>query len=435
MTGSGVSLEFIRQFLKTQDKFDTVKSLLGYLFATQDVRAIGRLHTWYPGQRAEFDFTKYGIFLYPNANWDEPVLYFDGLGFDHASGVIGSYVTTTSPSSRDIVRLYKRFVMPKSTWLPANQSSVAQSWDVFGLPFLVAIDNGAEFIANMATLVFLMSGTVILRVPPRRGDLKGTAERGIHTVESMYISRMPGYVPKVAVGLNPKYSKTRERAKSAARMTLQEYETKLAEHIIEYNNAPHPRLKIPRIHVYRNGQVMAPPLLLTGQLQHRLTFALTYEVTLTREGVEVETLKFNSDDLHAAFRTYSGRVVVKLDPDDVRSVLVIVPQYDEPVEAFLTSFSIDHRVSLELLQMAIKYNQNISQVSGSKPLVDIPMQFSSILADFQEATELQIPGTTARKEIQAVTQAAALPPATRMPSGPTPSLDELLKGTRLDDDA
>lgn len=435
MTQSFISTEFVRQLLKTENKFDNKARLLGYLFATQDVRAVMRLHTWYPGQRAEPDFTKYGAFVYPNANWNEPVLYFDGLGLDHESGVIGSFVTTTSPSSRDIVRLYKRHVMPKSTWLPASLSHLAQSWDVFGLPHLVAIDNGAEFVANMATIMFLMSGTILLRVPPRRGDLKGTVERAINTMETRYISRMPGYVPKVAAGMDPRYTKSRERAKSAARLTLQEYEQRLAEHIVEYNHELHPRLKIPRIHVYRNGLDMAPPLLLTGRLQQRLTFALTYEVSLTREGVEVETLKFNSDELHAAFRTYSGRVIVKLDPDDIRSVLVIVPQYDDPIEAYLTTHSFSHPVSLELLQIALKYNQKISAAVGSGPLVDRDMQFSNILADFQEATELQISGTTARKEIQAVTHAAALPPAMRISPGPTPSLDELLKGTRLDDDA
>ncbi|WP_305807240.1 hypothetical protein, partial [Stenotrophomonas sp. YIM B06876] len=132
MTESFASKEFVRQLLKAHDKFDQKKTLLGHLFAVQDVRAITKLHTWYPGQRVEFDFTKYGVFLYPNSNWNQPELYFDGLGVDHTSGVIGSFVTTTSPTSRDIVRLYKRYVMPKSTWLPPSLSDVAQLWDVFG---------------------------------------------------------------------------------------------------------------------------------------------------------------------------------------------------------------------------------------------------------------------------------------------------------------
>ena len=435
MTESSVSIEFVRQLLKAHDKFEQKNRLLGHLFAVQDVRAIGKLHTWYPGQRTEFDFTKYGVFLYPNSNWNKPELYFDGLGVDHTSGVIGSFVTTTSPTSRDIVRLYKRYVMPKSTWLPSSLSDVAQLWDVFGLPHLVAMDNGAEFISNATTIMLLMSGVVILRIPPRRGDLKGTVERCINTVESRYIHHMPGYIPKVAVGLNPKYSKVRERAKSAARLTVQEYEHQLAQHIVEYNHEKHPRLKIPRIHVYRNGLEMAPPLLLTGHIQQRMTFALTYEVKLTREGVEVETLKFNSEDLHAAYRSYSGTVVVKLDPDDVRSVLVIVPQYAEPIEAFLTTYSLTERVSIELLQMAIKANNSASAAAQTGKPVAAPMHFGSVLADLQEATKLRIAGTTARKEIQAVTQAAAMPPAARLLAAPSLSLDELLKGSELDDEA
>lgn len=149
----------------------------------------------------------------------------------------------------------------------------------------------------------------------------------------------------------------------------------------------------------------------------------------------METLRFNSEDLHAAYRSYSGTVVVKLDPDDVRSVLVIVPQYAEPIEAFLTTYSLSERSGLELLQMAIKANSNASAAAQTGKPVAAPMHFGSVLADLQEATELRIAGTTARKEIQAVTQAAAMPPAARPPAAPSLSLDELLKGSELDDEA
>lgn len=396
------------------------------------MRALTKLHTWYPGQRAEFDFTKYGIFLYPNKNWTSPVLYHDGVGCDHASGVIGSFVTTASPSSRDVVRLYKRYVMPKSTWLDEQFSGKAQHWDVFGLPHLVAIDNGSDFVSNMSTAMFLFSGTILLRIPPRRGDLKGTVERTQQTLETRYISHLPGYVQKVEMGLNPKYTKARERAQAAATMTLAEYEEKMLDFVLQYNDDPHPRLRRRRIDVYRSGMDQAPPLLLSGLVQQRLTFALTYEVKLTREGVEVEKLKFNSEALLSAYRTYSGSVVVKLDPDDVRTVLVLVPHIAEPIEANLTTFFVTEKVSMELLQLIIKEHEAEAKRSAAHSATPIPFAFAEHLLKFQESTEPTVAGTTVRKEVQGVTHAATLPPAVVRPVR-SKSLDEMLKDTELDD--
>jgi hypothetical protein len=427
-----VSAEFIRLLLSTTDKFEEKKNQLGLLFANQSVRKIGRLHTWYHGQRAEFDFTKYGVFLYPNSSWDEPVLYTDGMGVDHASGVIGSVVTSMSSSSRDVVRLFRRFVTPKSLWLPATQQQLAQRWDVFGIPRLSAVDNGSEFISYHALFMFLMSTSFLLRIPPGRGDLKGTVERNQGTMETRHISHVPGYVSRLHVGLNPKYSKVRERAKLAAKYTLAEYEAKMFEHAVEFNEERHPRLKKRRIDVYRDGQELAPLILLTDLKQQRLTFALTYEVKLTREGVEVATLKFNSDELALAYLTYSGRVLVKLDPDDVRSVLVILPHSEEPIEAYQTTFTYTGAVNLELYQHLRKKHDAEAIAAGLLP-DDLPFAFEEMLEQVQGATKPELQGSVAHKQVQAAGQAAAMPKA--QPKAPPPlDLGSLLAGSKFSDD-
>ncbi|MGN8002349.1 hypothetical protein ACTJKQ_04055 [Acidovorax sp. 22279] len=424
-----VSAEFIRQVLSKADKFEQKKELLGKLFAIQDVREIRRLHTTFPGQRAEFDFTKNGIFLYPNSKWNEPVLYVDGIGCDHASRAIGSLTTAMSSTSRDVVRLFRRYVMPKSTWLPSSQQSLAQRWDVFGIPCLVAVDNGADFVSNNAISMFLFAGCIMLRIPPRRGDLKGSVERAQGTMETRYISHLPGYVARQHVGLNPKYTKVRERAKAAATMTLAEYEALRASHAVEYNEEFHPRLKKRRIDVFRDGQEMAPLLLLTDTVQQRLTFGLTYYVKLTREGVEVETLKFNSAELHDAYLTYSGNVYVKLDPDDVRTVLVLIPQIWKPIEATLTTFTYVDAVSLELYQHIRNIHDAEAKAASTQP-ENIPFAFDSKLQEVQHSAMPSSQGTVKHKQIQAATHAAAMP-AAQPTNTMAQDLASLLAGTRL----
>lgn len=434
-----VSQELVRQIHSGVDKFDLKFKQLGRLHAVQDVRAIGRLHTWYPGQRAELDFTKYGVFLYPNSNWNHPVMFHDGMAVDHASGVIGSHVVAAAPSASDVLRLYRRLVMPKGTWLPPQLRDIAQLWDVCGVPLMLAVDNGMDFISHGSILAYMLTGTIVVRIPPRRGDLKGSIERAQGTAETQFISHLGGYVSRAHTGLNPKYTKHRQRAMAAANMTVAEYTERMIDYILEFNNHAHPRLRRRRIDVYRAGLDLAPPLLLTGRLQQRATFALTFEVKLSREGVEVEGLKFNSDELGQAYLTCSGKVIVKLDPDDIRSVLVFVPKRtsNTPIEAFLTSFSYtEGAVSLELYRMTRRAHEAETIAAGRSGSTALPYVFEEQLEAIQSFQQPSVPTTTLRKETQAAVHAASLPlvkdtMATRTEGQ---SLSDLFGSSRLTDE-
>lgn len=434
MSEATVSYEFLRTALKGIDKFEKRAALLGHLFATQSVREIGRLHTHYPGHRSEYDYTKFGIFLYPNKKWAEPVLYHDGFAIDHHSGVIRGACHTQSPAARDTVRLFKNSVLPKSLTLPANLQRYAQSWDVFGLERIAAVDNGMELIANAAILVFMTSGIILLRMPPKRGDFKGTVERTNDTVETEFVSLLPGYVPRQERGMNPKFQRMREKAAAAATLTVQEYVELRTKYItLDFNPAKHPRLGIPRIQVWRNGLEQAPPILPTGAVHLKCLFALTYEPTLLREGVTVDKLKYNSPELAAAYRVYTGKVVVKLDPDDIRSVYVLVPKFDEPILAICTTFEFQHAMPQEMWAVILK--RIASQYPSAYEQDEISFVLPEVFNSLQEMVAPSTPGATARSDIQAATQAAALPKAQPLPK-PVVGIDlnSMLGGEEISDD-
>ncbi len=213
----------------------------------------------------------------------------------------------------------------------------------------------------------------------------------------------------------------------------------MVQNILEFNHEPHPRLRRRRIDVYRSGLELAPPLLLTGQMQQRVTFALTYEATLTREGVQVENMKFNSDALHEAYLTYSGRVIVKLDPDDVRAVLVLLPKHglSDPIEAFLTTFSYrEGPVSLELYRMTMRSHEADALARGVVGGEVLPFVFERQLEKIQSFTGPSVPTTTPRKETQAAVHAGALPAVqvAQNEGSATKSLADLLGESRLTDE-
>lgn len=429
---NGVSDELVRQLLLGVDKFDQKLRTLGKLHAVQDEREIGRLHTYYPGHRTELDYTKYGVWLFPNENWNEPLFYYTGIGIDHHSKVIKGFTTTVDPAARDAVRLYRNCVLPKSLWLPESLRHHAQHWDVFGLEVIVVVDNATDLTANAIILMFMINGVIVLRMPPRRGDLKGGVERTQQTLETRFISSLPGYVPKKYAGLDPRYKKMRDRAKAKADMTIADFHTKFVEGVMTHNHDPHPDLKKPRIEVWRDGQEQAPLVLPTGRLQLRTAFALTYDVTLTREGVVAEELQFNSPELNLVYRQYSGKVHVKLDPDDIRSVLVFVPQLVEPIEAFLSTFDLDFPMTLELMRVLLARLGD--RFKGDEAWKEsIGFHVLDELQRVQSGPMTPTPGKTRRSDAQAATHAEAAPAVVpqKLHAATGVSLTDLLKGSKI----
>jgi hypothetical protein len=435
MTDAGktsFSYEFIRQIHKSRDKFDFTAKLLGKLYAHQSVREIRRLHSRYAGFRCEYDYTKYGLFLYPDAKWNEPLLYYTGFGADHRSSVIKGFSTTVDPSARDAVRLFRNCVLPKSAWLPESLSHYGQDWNVFGTEVVAAIDNATDLTANAVVLMFMLNGVILLRMPPRRGDLKGLIERTHYSLETRHISHLPGYVSRKYVGLDPRYKRVRERAKRNARLTVAEYEAKLVEFILEHNRSAHPTLLRPRSDVWHEDAELYPPCFPIGRKQIRTIFALTYEVTLTRQGVEVENLHFNSPELHSIYRTYSGKVHVKLYPDDVRSVFVFIPQFDEPVEATLTTFELDFPISLELLKLLLS-RAEIRYGKDGDWTHDAGFAVLDELRRLQTDPVTRTPGKTLRTDAQASTHATALPvPKITSQTNQRFDISALLKGSEIE---
>jgi putative transposase len=427
------SYGFVRNVLQRVDKLKAHEQLLGLMYAKQLIRAIKRLHSNFAGFRTELDHTKYAEFLYPSEDWNEPLMYYNGFGIDDHSSVIKGFTYTTAPSTRDVVRLYRNCVLPKSMWLRESLRHFAADWDAYGLEVIVAIDKGPDFVSYSTSLMFLANGSIILRMPSGMGDMKGSSERTHQTMEQTHVSKGAGYVPREYTGIDPRYKRIRERAKAKANRTVAEREAEMVAAICDHNGLPHPTLRKPRIRVFRDSQEAMPLMLPTGLLQLRTTFALTFTAKLLREGVEVDGLKFNSEELGEVFRTYSGDVVIKMDPDDVRQVLVFVPRLDRPVLADLTTFNIPFQMSLELLKTLLQRLASRGNDGDESWILDPDAALLSELEGLRGSSE-RTPGRTARSDAQAATHAVQtpVPAAPPAPRSEAPSLESMLGGSRID---
>lgn len=410
-----LSYEYVRRIGRQANKFELNVRSVGIRYAIQQHREISRLHTFHPGERTELDYTKYLVWAYPNKNWDEPRLFYTGIGVDHtsASGVIKGYTITMQPSAATGIRLYRNCVLPKRLWLPPHLQKYADDWDVAGLDRLVAIDNAMDLQSKSMALMFIAFGTVILCMPPRRGDAKGTVERTQETVETRHISMLPGYVKNAYRFTDPRMKRVIEKAKKSAKLTIAEYEEQLLLAILDFNQSKHPTLKRPRISVYRNGLNAAPLVLPTGMRQIRSTFALSYSgKKVTREGVRVDNFYYNSTDLNELYRTSNATVDVKLDPDDVRSALIYSKQLKEPIEAALSTYAFSEPTSLELAREVLRDNGDDASIREN-PDEAPDERFLARLHEIQRSTGPRNRADkrpTANADAQAAMHAAALPP-------------------------
>lgn len=428
-----VSQETIRKLCRAADKRGIAEAMYGPLYAEQHVRAIGRLHSFYPGQRTEFDYTKYTVFLYPNADWNLPLPFYTGYGVDHQSRVIKGTACTLTPTRSSIVRLYRRCVLPKSLWLPPNLLSLAQDWDVFGSEEFAVVDNAMDLTSDSTVLMFLSLGAIVLRCPPLRGDMKGTVERTQYTEETTWISGLDGYCPRTKNPLSPEAKELRSKAIRKARHTVADYERMCAEEACEFNHAPHPDLKARRIDVWRDGLVNYPVLLPVGPMQMRTTFALHLVATLTREGVVANELQYNSPALHSLYRKYSGKVRVKQDPDDVRTVLVYADLEREPIEAFLTSHVVHQKVSLEMLKATL-VSRNTAGMSPENLALLFPELMNRVLSGEDSSTPAAAQAAAVEDVATTMAPAADVTNATHRVQASVKGAKKALERSRLVDD-
>jgi hypothetical protein len=428
-TGVFVSYEYIRKARQMLDKFDLAVLSVGYRFAHQAHRAIGRLHTNTANGRNEMDYAKHGVFLAPTENWnDEPLFYQTGNGVDDCTNVILGHTITTAPSSADAVRLFRACVLPKSLTLPDHLKHKAQHWDAYGVPQLVAIDNSSDLRARSSMLMYFLLGVIVLLIPVERGDYKGSVERWHETLFTRLINALAGSVPSLYKFTTPQQQRIIKEAKMKAKYTVAEYEAKLVDMQNTYNHEKDTRFGKPRIQIWRDAQDVAPLILPTGRLQTRAAFSLTYSVALRNEGVEVEYLKYNSPALNDLYRVHPERqdirVDVKLEPDDVRSVIVFAQDVYEPIEAFLTTQRINFPLTLEMLRIIQRRLAGQGYPEFAWQENDYELVYN-VVHELQTGPRIAVPGVTHRRDAQAATHAAGIPTLT--PPGSATAQDDLAK--------
>lgn len=116
------------------------------------------------------------------------------MAIDHHSRmVMGFYISFNAPSSHGVLQCLRRSILPKDEWL-ARFPDIKGSWPAYGIPELIAVDNGTDLHSDALESACMEMGIQMLFCGAKTPQHKGAIERFFRTMNMGLIHRLPGTV-------------------------------------------------------------------------------------------------------------------------------------------------------------------------------------------------------------------------------------------------
>jgi putative transposase len=273
-------------------------------------------------QRVEIDHTLLDLFLVDEEDRlpiGRPTLTF---ALDVYSGFpLGVFVGFEPPSYRAVMNCLLHALLPKAD--ARELYDTRNGWIAYGLPELLIIDHGKEFIGRDLDDACAQLGMLVERLPVQAAWFKGTIERFFRTNNTGLIHTLPG----------TSFSNILERgdydSMKHACISLTAFWKLLHVFLLDYyaQNWHDGRECIPAKRWAECVQSGFLPALHTSAEETRILLYPGDTRTLQRAGIEFETLRYQSPDL-SRLRSVLPRgtpVRCKYDPGDISALYVCDP--------------------------------------------------------------------------------------------------------------
>lgn len=262
------------------------------------------------------------------------------LATDRYSRMItGFYVSFNAPSSHGVLQCLKRSILPKDEWL-ATRPEIKGKWPAYGIPELIAVDNGPDLHSDALELVCQEMGIQFLFCGAKTPQHKGAIERFFRTMNMGLIHRIPGTV----------FSNVDQRgdypAEEKAVVDMELFVLLMTKWIVDvYNVTPHRGIgarPIDRWFQSIDRRIVELPVY---PQQLEVITGIPAERTLFHYGIELFGLQYNSELLQEIRRHVGGNKKVKLKyyEDSVDFIHVFDPYSKEylKVHAKLSEYTKD----------------------------------------------------------------------------------------------
>lgn len=244
------------------------------------------------------------------------------LAIDHNSRmIVGFYISIGAPSANSLLQCLRRSILPKEHLL-AQYPDIKNCWPAYGIPQLVAVDNGPDLHSTGFEQGCLELSIVVLFCGSKMSYQKGGIERFIRTMSAGLIHSLPG-----TTFSNPEQRGDYASEKQAC-LDMQTLTHLITKWIVDvYNVTPHRGINGRPLDRWQESAQTTPIALPVNPQQLELIAGIPAQRTLFHYGIEFEGLHYN-DHIVQMIRRRTGKntpVDIKYYEDDVGHIHVLDP--------------------------------------------------------------------------------------------------------------
>lgn len=232
--------------------------------------------------------------------------------------IIGMYISFDPPGYLPVMQCLRHAIRPK-TYVKDRYPGIKNSWNVYGIPESIIVDNGPEFYSKHLEDACLQLGIIIHYAPPRRGQYKGSVERFFRTQNQKLLHGQPGTT----------FSNIIDRAdydpKKNAVISTEAFEEMTHIFIVDiYHQTPHRALQNTPAQVWKTAIAEYPPAIPPRSSDLNVLLGCIEMRTVSNIGIELHNLRYNDERLARLRRTLKPgeRVQIKYDPIDLSLIYV-----------------------------------------------------------------------------------------------------------------
>jgi putative transposase len=183
----------IRRRINARDNYETDKARKGSKHAWDKHGYVNKQEKpEYPFQRVEVDHSRLDLFVVDDINRlpigrpyiTTAVDVFDGYP-------LGIYIGFEPPSYTSVMHVLSHAISPK-TYVKEKYPEIENEWIAFGVPELLVVDNGKEFLSKDLKDACKELGIELYHCPVKMPWYKGTVERYFRTINQQMIHQTKG---------------------------------------------------------------------------------------------------------------------------------------------------------------------------------------------------------------------------------------------------
>ncbi|MDR7270665.1 putative transposase [Pelomonas saccharophila] len=348
-------LRTVQRLLNDAPKYDLAMLREGKPAADRKFRTVVRsVKSSHILERVEVDHTPLDLFLVDEKTMlplGRPIVT---ILIDHYSRmVLGYYIGFGQPSTAAVMSALRHAILPKKPAEPVVPGlKVVHTWNCYGRPLALILDNGLEFHGNDLESVALDLGITLQFCPKREPRFKGTVERFLRTLNYSFAHQLPG----------TSFARLHQRgdydpAKHAL-LTLVEFRHLFEKWLLDiYGQTLHRGVNGVPMALWDEGAqrttIELPPDL--AAFQRRI--GMVEERALQHYGIDLNNIRYCDSSLNRLFDIHGPGAPMRIvfDPDDVGEIQVWGPQDLEPVTVRATLF--EEYTGLTLVQAGLVHDK------------------------------------------------------------------------------